>query len=144
MNGSGKKAFKSFAQDIANHEVRPDVWVEVHKMINPASVHRAPNPPKPTYVPSPPAGGYAKEADAPNPTPKEAGDHEKEAKAVPELTEEEMKAKREAGKPKKQDPESEAGDLDPPKHDDEDEDDKKEAFVQYDSENQLWRFVQLQ
>jgi hypothetical protein len=61
-NGTGPKAFPpSFAQhhqtDIANHEVRPDVWVEVHKMINPASVFRTPDAPKSTYIPSPPAAG---------------------------------------------------------------------------------------
>lgn len=48
-SGPGAHAPTTFAQDIANKEVRPDVWVEVHKMINPASVFRAPNPPKPTY-----------------------------------------------------------------------------------------------
>merc|ERR1712151_672487 len=77
MNGGGPNGWGStysFADknDIANHEVRPDVWVEVHKMINPASVYRSPEPPKPTYIPSPPPTGYAKEPEAPNPTPKEA------------------------------------------------------------------------
>jgi len=63
-NGTGPKAFPpSYAQastsDIANHEVRPDVWVEVHKMINPASNWRVQEAPKSTYIPSPPAAGPA-------------------------------------------------------------------------------------
>ena len=63
-NGTGPKAFPpSMAQaragDIANHEVRPDVWVEVHKMINPASVWRTQEAPKSTYIPSPPPTGPA-------------------------------------------------------------------------------------
>lgn len=154
-NGSGEGAFPpaAFTQknDIANKEVRPDVWVEVHKMINPASVHRAPNPPKPTYIPAPPAGGYPKEPEAPNPTPKEADEHEKKAKAPPEPTEEEVKAKKEPV-PVKKEPDNEPGDLDPPVHEEADEDDDKGkkkgkdgAFIMYDAQNNLWRnFVQLQ
>jgi len=145
MNGSGDSAFPPqnfiYSRDIANKEVRPDVWHTVNKMINPVPLWRSPEPPKPTYIPSPPAGGYAKEADAPNPSPKEVDDNVKKAKAVPEETDEEKKAKKEPV-PVKKTPENEPGDLDPPKHDDyEDEDDKKAAFlgVEYDIENKLWR-----
>jgi hypothetical protein len=63
-NGTGPKAFpptyaqqSSTTEDIANHEVRPDVWVEVHKMINPASNWRVQEAPKSTYIPSPAATG---------------------------------------------------------------------------------------
>lgn len=41
--------------DIANKEVRPDVYHHVSRMINPVAVWRTPNPPPSTYQPSPPA-----------------------------------------------------------------------------------------
>merc|ERR1711937_371130 len=124
-------------------------------MINPTSVYRSPVPPKPTYIPSPPPGGYPKDAEAPNPTPKEVAEHEKKARAPPEETEEERKAKIEPV-PVKMNPENEPGDLDPPKHDDDDlvhvNEDQVNAQGQrpifFDKKNSLWRqmdvFVQLQ
>lgn len=81
-------------------------------MINPTSVFRTPNAPKPTYQASPPPGGYDAEPDAPNPTPKEAEEHAKKA-AAPAEPEPHLKAKA-----VKHDPENEEGDLDPPKHED--------------------------
>merc|ERR1740117_731815 len=107
--------YTNYAQksDIANHEVRPDVWVEVHKMINPTSVHRAPEAPPSTYQASPPPGGYDAEPEAANPTPKEVDDKAKKA-----ATPEEQKSAKKA-EPVKKTPENEDGDLDPPKHEEE-------------------------
>jgi cysteinyl-tRNA synthetase len=51
-NGSGPKAFKSTLmqkQDIANAEVRPDVYTTVKKMINPVPLWRSNKAPKTNY-----------------------------------------------------------------------------------------------
>ena len=55
-NGS-QSGWSSMADknDIANKEVRPDVYHHVSRMINPVAVWRNPNPPKATYQPSPAA-----------------------------------------------------------------------------------------
>ena len=127
------------AKDIANGEVRPDVWVEVHKMVNPTSNWRSQEAPKSTYIPSPPAAGPAQEPEAPNPTPKEVDEKIKKDKAAPEESKEERDAKKEAKPVKKPNPDHEEGDLEPPK---EAEKPTEELAVQvlYDRVNHLWRY----
>jgi len=132
-NGSGPKAFPpSYAQagvaGINNKEVRPDVWVEVQKMINPATNWRVQEAPKSTYIPSPSATGPAKEPEAANPTPKEVDEKIKKSTAVPEETTEEREAKSKAAPVKKANPENEEGDLEPAKNFGEDEE-KEELAV---------------
>merc|ERR1711934_1323254 len=100
-------------------------------MINPVSVFRTPDAPKPTYQASPPPGGYDAEPSAANPTPKEVEEHAKKASAP-----EEKKSAKKA-EPIKKDPENEEGDLDPPKH--EDEEIQTAASTFYYKENSLWR-----
>ena len=126
--------------DIANGEVRPDVWVEVHKMINPASNWRTQEAPKSTYEPYSPPGTGKKEKDWPNPSAKEVAKKIEKDKAPPEETKEEADAKKEAKPVKKPNPESEEGDLDPPKHDEEAPAEDLKVQVFYDRVNSLWRF----
>ena len=125
--------------DIANAEVRPDVWVEVHKMVNPTSNWRTQEAPKSTYEPYYPPGTGPVEKAWKNPTPKEVEDKIKKEKAAPEETKEEADAKKEAKPVKKPNPDHEDGDLDPPKADEAPKDDLS-VQVLYDRVNHLWRY----
>merc|ERR1719183_3360990 len=143
-NGTGPKAFpptyaqqSSTTEDIANHEVRPDVWVEVHKMINPTSNWRTQEAPKSTYEPYSPAGTGPKEKEWANPTAKEVEDKIKKAKAVPEETKEEADAKKEAKPVKKPNPDYEGDDLAEPKESEEPKEELALQTVLYDSVNHL-------
>jgi hypothetical protein len=127
-------------KDIANSEVRPDVWVEVHKMINPTSNWRTQEAPKSTYEPYSPAGTGPKEKEWANPTAKEVADKIKKDKAVPEETKEEADAKKEAKPVKKPNPDYEGDDLAEPKESEEPKEELALQTVLYDSVNHLWRY----
>ena len=99
------------SKDIHNAEVRPDVWVEVHKMINPTSNWRTQEAPKSTYEPYSEPGAGPKEKEWANPTPKEVDEKIKKDKAAPEETKEEREAKLEAKPVKKPNPDYEGDDL---------------------------------
>ena len=125
-------------KDIGNGEVRPDVWVEVHKMVNPTSQFRTKDAPKTDYEPYAPAGTGKKEKEWGNPSAKEVADKIKKDKTPKEETEEEKESKTKAKPVKKANPESEEGDLEP-KEETAPEGDLVQT-VAYDSKNHLWRY----
>ena len=117
-------------KDIANKEVRPDVWYEVNKMVEPVAYRRSKEAP-PTQKEEWKAAGWG------NPSPKAVADKVKKSQ---ETTEEDGKSATEA-KPVKKEPEFEDDHLEPKKEEPvEDEAKVQIQRVLYDGQNHLWRF----
>ena len=121
---------KKNKKDIANKEVRPDVWSVVNKMVEPTAYRRSAEAP-------PTQKEQWKEAGWGNPSPKEASDKTKKSSEKKEEREE--KSATEA-KPVKKTSDFEDDALEPKKEVPEDEKDIQIQKVLYDSQNQLWRF----
>merc|ERR1712161_155297 len=88
------------SKDIANHEVRPDVYVTVHKLLNPVAMGRF-REPRPSEAPT-------EQTWDDGPKPKEAPKPEFKFKAPMEVDEEEKKEKKEKEE-EKEEKEEEAG-----------------------------------
>ena len=130
------------ANDIANKEVRPDVWVTVHKMVDPVAHWRGKKAPKTDYEPwwgedgKPPMTELKKPTcpeeneEQPNPMTKKLKKAAKKAKAKAKKEAEEMPGDIEEKKDeKKDDKKEEKGDVKEEKKDekkDEKEDEKKD------------------
>tara|TARA_B110000305_G_C18998584_1_gene429465 strand:+ start:120 stop:533 length:414 start_codon:yes stop_codon:yes gene_type:complete len=134
-----KKHSQSKNKDIANDEVRPDVWFEVSKMVDPVKGRRSEGPPSPGAPLTNLKAEEKKSATEAKPVEHLERDHEDDdddleaapkPPALPEDMEKELKKDdetKEKFEKKLEDDEKAGKKLEP-------------AFVYYDEKNTIWRF----